>query len=76
MTAKDHTKVFKQLKVKPAKLNKFIKHNSPKKREFGLGSRKCSKCGRHGAHIKKYGLDICRQCFREIAKSMGFKKYS
>jgi hypothetical protein len=31
MTTSDHRKAFKQLKAKPAKLSKFIKHNKPKK---------------------------------------------
>ena len=76
MTTKDHTKMFKQLVSKPEKLRKFIKHNAPKKREFGIGSRKCKRCGRHGGHIQKYALHLCRQCFRDLAKKLGFKKYS
>jgi small subunit ribosomal protein S14 len=36
---------------------------------------KCSRCGRHGALIRKYGLYYCRHCFREIAEDVGFKKY-
>ena len=27
------------------------------------------------AHIKSYGLNLCRHCFREIAVEIGFKKY-
>jgi small subunit ribosomal protein S29e len=46
----------------------------PKK--FGAGSRHCRKCGRTGGLIRKYGLLYCRQCFREEAKKIGFKKYS
>ncbi len=76
MTTSSHTKVFKQLKVKPAKLNKFLKHNSPKERSCGKNLKSCKRCGRKGGHIDKYGLDLCRQCFREIAKDIGFKKYS
>lgn len=76
MTSKNHTKMFKQLKVKPAKLQKFKKHNEPQKRTFGRGSKKCKRCGRRGAHISKYNLDLCRQCFREIATQIGFKRYS
>nr|AAN71113.2 AT28563p [Drosophila melanogaster] len=34
-------------------------------------SRACS--NRHGL-IRKYGLNICRQCFREYANDIGFKK--
>ena len=34
-------------------------------------SRACS--NRHGL-IRKYSLNMCRQCFREYAKDIGFKK--
>ena len=76
MTSKNYKKELKQLRNKPVKFKKFLKHNAPKKRAFGVGSRKCKRCGRYGAHIQKYGLHLCRQCFREIAKNIGFKKYS
>ena len=39
-------------------------------------SKKCEKCGRYGAMINGYGLNLCRHCFREIAEDLGFKKYS
>ncbi|MBN2111523.1 30S ribosomal protein S14 [Candidatus Woesearchaeota archaeon] len=76
MTTSDYKKVFPQLKVKPAKLKKYIKHNAPKERKTGFNLKKCRRCGRTHAHISKYGLDLCRQCFREVAKKIGFKKYS
>jgi len=76
MTTSSYTKVFTQLKNNPVKLAKFIKHNSPKKRSCGDLHRKCRRCGRTGAHIQKYGLKLCRQCFRDIAKSIGFRKYN
>ncbi len=76
MTTSSHTKMFKQLKVKNFKLKKFLKHNAPKERSCGKNLRKCTRCGRTGAHINKYGLKLCRQCFRDIAKDLGFKKYS
>lgn len=31
-------------------------------------------CGNGGGIIRKYGLDICRQCFREKADAIGFVK--
>ena len=35
----------------------------------------CSRvCGNHWGLIRKYGLMVCRQCFRDYAKDMGFKK--
>jgi len=76
MTSSNYKKMFKQLKNKPTKLKKYEKHNAPKKREFGIGSKSCRLCGRYGAHIQKYGLDVCRQCFRDNAQKLGFKKYN
>ncbi|MBR9698886.1 30S ribosomal protein S14 [Candidatus Woesearchaeota archaeon] len=76
MTYSNHKKVFKQLKAKPVKLKKFVKHNSPKERSCGRSLKTCQRCGRIRGHIDKYGLDVCRQCFREIATKIGFKKYS
>ena len=37
------------------------------------GSRVCNNT--HGI-IRKYGLDLCRRCFREYAKDIGFIKYA
>jgi len=76
MTASDWRKILKQLNKKPAMREKFLKHNKPKERKIGIAVRKCERCGRFGAHIKSYGLNLCRQCFREIAEDIGFKKYS
>ena len=76
MTQSNYKKVFKQLKSKPAKLKKYKKHNAPKKRTTGLSLKKCRICGRSRGHISKYGLNLCRQCFREIATKVGFKQYN
>ena len=76
MSYSDFRKVFKQLKVKPGKLAKYKKHNAPKKRSCGINLKRCRRCGRTRAHISKYELGLCRQCFREIATKLGFKKYS
>jgi small subunit ribosomal protein S14 len=76
MTASDWRKMFKQLDSKPAKKAKFIKHNKPKDRTTGIATKKCERCGRFGAHIDSYGLNLCRHCFREIATEIGFKKYN
>jgi len=35
----------------------------------------CKICGREQALIKKYNLIVCRQCFREVARDLGFEKY-
>ncbi|MBS3135342.1 30S ribosomal protein S14 [Candidatus Woesearchaeota archaeon] len=76
MTYSDYKKVFKQLKNNQVKLKKFIKHNSPKERSCGRATKRCQRCGRIRGHIDKYGINVCRQCFREIATKIGFKKYS
>jgi Ribosomal protein S14 len=76
MTASDWKKILKQLDSKPIIKQKYIKHNEPKKRKTGIAVKKCERCGRFGAHIKSYGLNLCRHCFREIAVEIGFQKYS
>ncbi|NIN52115.1 MAG: 30S ribosomal protein S14 [Nitrososphaeria archaeon] len=50
--------------------------NSSVKRKYGAGSRRCRRCGTHKAVIQAHGLMLCRRCFRELAKKLGFKKYS
>jgi len=76
MTASDWNKLTRQLKGKPAVLDKFLRHNKPKIRTAGIAKRKCERCGRFGAHLRQYNLNLCRQCFREIAEEIGFHKYS
>ena len=76
MTASDWKKVLKQLDSKPAVRDKFIKHCKPKERKTGITVKKCGRCERFGAHIGAYNLNLCRQCFREIAEEIGFQKYS
>jgi ribosomal protein S14 len=78
MTTSDHKKVLRQIKSKHSKLKRFKKYNTPKERSCGRALNKCRRCGRTGVggHINKYGLDVCRCCFREIATRLGFKKYS
>jgi len=76
MTASNWKNMLKQLRGKPAVMQKFLKHCKPKERKFGVATKKCERCGRFGAHINSYGLNLCRQCFREIAVEIGFEKYS
>ena len=76
MTASDWRKITRQLRSKPAILKKFLKHNKPKARAYGVAAQKCEVCGRHGSHISSYNLNLCRHCFRELAVELGFKKYS
>ncbi|MFH0836285.1 MAG: 30S ribosomal protein S14 [Candidatus Micrarchaeota archaeon] len=37
--------------------------------------RKCRICQSSKGLIRKYGLYVCRKCFREVAEELGFKKY-
>ncbi len=76
MTTSDHKKVFKQLDLKPNKKKKYERLNAPKERSCGINLKHCRICGRTRAHISKYGLGLCRQCFRDYATELGFKKYS
>lgn len=76
MTTTEHTKVLKQLQIKPGKLAKWKKYSVPKDRVGGALKKKCVRCGRTGGHISKYGLNLCRQCFRDVATKIGFKKYN
>ena len=41
----------------------------------GKGIRKCRICGTPRGLNRSHNLYICRRCFREVAKSIGFKKY-
>jgi len=75
MTTSNHRKVLKQIGSKPVKIIRYKKYNVPKERSCSKIKRKCRRCGRIGAHISKYNLGLCRQCFREIATKIGFKKY-
>lgn len=76
MSYSDYRKGLAQLKSKPEKEKKYMKHNAPKVRKFGRSVNKCIRCGRVGGHVGKYGMSLCRQCFREIAHSLGFRKFS
>lgn len=47
-------------------------------RKYGKGSRACRVTGRLGGNglVRKYGIMMKRQVFRERALDMGFSKYS
>jgi small subunit ribosomal protein S14 len=70
-----YEKVLEQIKHKAGKRRKFEKHNAPKERDYGKTQKVCRRCGRTGRGvISAYGLNYCRQCFREIAEELGFKQ--
>jgi len=57
-----------------------MKKDKKKKRDNserykGKGKRLCRNCGTARGLIRKYRLYICRRCFREMAESIGFRKY-
>ncbi|MBN2454629.1 30S ribosomal protein S14 [Candidatus Woesearchaeota archaeon] len=68
--------MLKQLKSKPQKMQRYLKFNKPKERKFGKGTRQCVRCGSNRGHIAKYGIRLCRRCFRDTANKIGFKKYN
>jgi len=41
----------------------------------GKGNRICRFCGSARGLIRKYRLNTCRRCFREIAEDIGFRKF-
>ncbi|KAG5938517.1 40S ribosomal protein S29 [Claviceps sorghi] len=43
-------------------------------RNYGKGSRSCRVCKHTAGLIRKYDLNLCRQCFREKSKDIGFVK--
>jgi small subunit ribosomal protein S14 len=45
-------------------------------KNFGRGVNECKRCGRKQGLVRKYGIYLCRHCFREIAHDMGFEKYT
>ncbi|KAK9778609.1 putative 40S ribosomal protein S29 [Seiridium cardinale] len=65
----------------PAKLSPryaIMSHESvwnSRPRSYGKGARQCRVCTHKAGLIRKYGLDICRQCFRERAADIGFVKH-
>jgi small subunit ribosomal protein S29e len=41
----------------------------------GKGARRCIMCAnQYAGIIRKYELNVCRQCFREQHDNLGFKK--
>jgi small subunit ribosomal protein S14 len=44
-------------------------------KEFGR-KRGCKRCGRKRGIIRRSRIYLCRQCFREVAFELGFRKYS
>jgi ribosomal protein S14 len=58
------TEVKKKQKSRNEKMKKRI-----------VGVRECKICGSRKGMIRKYGLGICRRCFKERATNLGWEKY-
>jgi small subunit ribosomal protein S14 len=43
-------------------------------KKFGRGANECQMCGRKQGLVRRYNIWLCRQCFRENAAKIGFKK--
>jgi ribosomal protein S14 len=70
-----YERILKIQKPGTAGYIRFTKFNKHKVRSSDARSRACVRCNRPEAHIKVHGLRYCRQCFREVAKDLGFHKY-
>ena len=46
------------------------------KKVFGRGANTCKRCGNKNGLVRKYGINLFRQCFREISPEMCFNKNS
>lgn len=44
------------------------------KSKFGRGAHQCQICGRKQGLVRRYNIMLCRQCFRDYAAKIGFKK--
>ncbi|CAD8043616.1 unnamed protein product [Paramecium primaurelia] len=45
-------------------------------RTYGKDSRECRVCAARQGLIRKYGMNVCRRCFRENYELIGFHKYN
>ncbi|MFH0715178.1 MAG: 30S ribosomal protein S14 [Candidatus Diapherotrites archaeon] len=49
------------------------KTSERKKREL---ARYCKNCGNNKGMVHRYGINLCRRCFKEFAEQLGFRKFS
>ncbi len=55
---------------------KALLNSHPKAPLGSKGARKCRVCANQFGIVRKYKIDMCRQCLRERAKDIGFVKYN
>lgn len=63
--------LLKDIKIKTELTSSHDSH----RKQFGKGSRSCRACFTHTGLIRSYNIMLCRRCFREYAKDIGFKQY-
>ncbi len=76
MTVSNYKSILNVIKNKPGKIKKYNKNNVPKDRKCGFSIHKCQVCLRTGGYVGKYGIGLCRHCFRDFAQKLGFKKFN
>lgn len=61
--------------VEKKSANKKKKDIRKTKRLRGRKDYQCSLCKSTHSILAKYGLVICRKCFRDVGEQIGFRKY-
>ncbi|MBS3062091.1 MAG: 30S ribosomal protein S14 [Candidatus Diapherotrites archaeon] len=54
---------------------KVDRHNQKKVRSPKLKEFHCRICGGGRGMIRKYGINLCRRCFKDYAEKLGFRKF-
>jgi len=65
METKNYQSAVTPIKKQKVKSEKMKKRNNV-----------CKMCGTRKGFLRKYGLRICRRCFKDNAPRLGFEKYS
>lgn len=55
---------------------KIDKHNQKKKKSSKYEKSKCRMCNGQKGMIYKYNLRVCRRCFKDFAREIGFTKFN
>jgi len=70
------SEVQQQLTMRGSRLKRLYNIRKALYDKKSKRARRCIRCGTVKAVIRKYGLYICRRCFREVYHLIGFKKSS
>ena len=63
-----------KINVGKTKKERFMRHNVPRARKYGRNVTRCPRCHSSWGVVSKYGLNLCRRCFRNVAHELGFRK--